>query len=330
MSRRLSEVRQRTLARPAGSLGRLDELVHRIAAIRHAPVSGPLPATVSVLAADHGVAALGVSSHPHGLTSRVLRLINAGQGPVNQIAARVPARVETADFGLLDTVGDQRYKIAAGTADICTTDAMSPGQAHRAVLAGAAYCEQRLGNAELVGVGEIGVGNTTAAAALAARLLDVPPARLVGAGSGVDDRTVRLKQELVEQALHRVRRVPDDPLRLLAALGGFEIAGNVGVVLAAAARRQVVVIDGTITAVAALVAVRMCPAVAGSIVAAHLSTEPAHGLLLTALGQTPLLTLDMRLGMASGAAFALGLINSMLAVAGLTPQARAVGLATSS
>ncbi|MFC7387116.1 nicotinate-nucleotide--dimethylbenzimidazole phosphoribosyltransferase [Sphaerisporangium rhizosphaerae] len=326
-SRRLSEVRQRTQARPAGSLGRLDELTHQIAAVRRTHASGPLPAVVSVLAADHGVAARGVSAHPHGLTGRVLRLVNAGQAPVNRIAARIPARVETADFGLLDAVGDQRYKVAAGTADIGVADAMSPDEAHRAVLAGATYCERRLADAAMIGVGEIGVGNTTVAAALAARLLGVPSAGLVGAGSGVDEPTVRYKRELVDQALFRVRGVPDDPLRLLAALGGLEIAGNVGVVIAAASRHQVVVIDGTITAVAALLAVRICPTAAGSIVAAHLSTEPAHAPLLAALGQKPLLGLDMRLGMASGAAFALGLINSMLAVAGLTPPAKAVGLA---
>ena len=326
-SARLSAVRQLTLARTAGSLGRLDDLVHRIAAIRRAASPGPLPAVVSVLAGDHGVAARGVSVHQRGTTGQVLRLVAAGQAPVNIMAARVPAMVESADFGLLEPVGDQRYKVAPGTADICRADAMSPAQARQGILNGAAYAAERLGPAQLLAVGEIGVGNTTATAALACRLTGTSPAQMVGAGSGVGARIVERKRGLVEQALRRTRWVPDDPLRILAALGGHEIAGNVGVILAAAGRRQVVIIDGVITAAAAMVAVRLCPAAAGAIVAAHCSAEPAHKVLLDALGQPPLLDLGMRLGMASGAALALGLINSALAVADLTPSARCAGLA---
>lgn len=325
-STRLSRVRQLTKARPTASLGILDELVHRIAGIRHDPDPGPLSAVISVLAGDHGVARHGVSTHPHGLTNSVLRLIADGLGPVNFAANRVPAKVVTADFGLVEPVGDQRYRIAAGTADICSEDAMSPTQARQAVLNGATYAAERLADAAMVGVGEIGVGNTTASSALAIRLLGTSPLDMVGAGSGVDAPTVVRKRELIERALHRVRHLPDDPLLLLAALGGFEIAGNVGVILAAAGRRQVVVIDGSITAVAALIAVRLCPAASDSIVAAHCSTEPAHRAVLHELGQTPLLDLGMHLGMASGAAFALSLINSMLAVAAQTPSARSANL----
>jgi nicotinate-nucleotide--dimethylbenzimidazole phosphoribosyltransferase len=326
-SARLSTVRQLTQARPAGSLGRLDEVVHRVAAIRRTATSGPLPSVVSVLAGDHGVAAHGVSAHRHGLTGRVLRLIASGQAPVNIVAARVPASVECADFGLLEPVGEQRYKVAAGTGDICREDAMSPSQAHEAMSNGAAYAADRLASPSMLAVGEIGVGNTTAAAALACRLTGVPATKMVGAGSGVDEATVARKRQLIEQALSRTSRVPDDPMRILAALGGFEIAGNVGVILAAAGRGQVVVIDGAITAIAALIAVRLCPAVSGALIAAHCSTEPAHQATLHALGQQPLLDLGMRLGMASGAALALNLINSALAVAHLMPSATAVGLA---
>lgn len=329
-SARLSAVRQLTRARTSGSLGRLDDLVHRIAAIRRTASPGPLSAAVSVLAGDHGVAAHGVSAHQRGITGQVLRLIAAGRAPVNIMAARVPATVESADFGLLVPVGDQRYKVAPGTADICHQDAMSSAQARQAVLNGAAYATERLVLAPLLAVGEIGVGNTTAAAALACRLTGTSPAGMVGAGSGVDAQTLERKRDLVEQALRRSRGVPDDPLRILAALGGYEIAGNVGVILAAAGHRQVVIIDGVITAAAAMVAVRMCPAAADALVAAHCSTEPAHKVLLEALGQPPLLDLGMRLGMATGAALALGLINSALAVADFTPSASSAGLAARS
>ncbi|MFI1962658.1 nicotinate-nucleotide--dimethylbenzimidazole phosphoribosyltransferase [Streptomyces pathocidini] len=325
---RLSRVRQRTLARPAGSLGTLDALVHRIAAIRRDPAPGPLPAVVSVLAADHGVAARGTSLFHPEVTARVLTLVAAGRAPVNFLAERVPARVSYADFGLLSSVGDQRFRIASGTADICLQDAMTPDQARQAILNGCSYVGECLADEPLVAVGEIGVGNTTPTAALASRLLGLDPSDLVGSGSGVDAATVERKRHIVRDALTRVRAVPDDPVRLLAALGGFEIAGNVGVILAAAKRRKVVVLDGFITAVAALVAVRLCPAARGYLVAAHRSSEPGHRVLLAALDEPPLLSLDMHLGMGSGAALALGLVNAALAAAALTPSARSVGLSS--
>jgi nicotinate-nucleotide--dimethylbenzimidazole phosphoribosyltransferase len=326
---RLAQVRQLTAARPAGSLGRLDDAVLRVAAIRRTPRPAPLTAVVSVLAGDHGVAGHGTSRYRHGFTGRVLALINDGRAPVNRLAARVPARVETADLGLVEPVGDPRYRVAAGTADLCAADAMTAAETERALANGVRYADERLAGDGMVGVGEIGVGNTTATSALTARLLGVPAAATVGAGSGVDDATVLRKRALIETALTRTGGLPDDPLRLLAALGGLEIAGNVGVILAAAARRQVVVIDGTITAVAALIAVRLSRSVADHLIAGHCSAEPAHRLLLAELGLHPLLSLDMRLGMASGAAMAMSLLAGALEVAAETPDAVEAGLGTS-
>nr|BFE59306.1 nicotinate-nucleotide--dimethylbenzimidazole phosphoribosyltransferase [Dactylosporangium thailandense] len=326
-SARHSQFRQRAQARPPDALGALDAVAHRVAGIRRDAAPGPLPAVVSVLAGDHGVARHGTSVYRHGYTARVLELIRAGHAPVCTLAARVPARVECADVGLSEAVGDQRYKIGTGTGDITRHAAMAPAQAVRAVLGGARYATERLADAGLLAIGELGVGNTTPAAALTARLLDIATADVVGAGSGVPADVVARKRHLVDVALARHADVPaDDPLALLAALGGFEIAANVGVILAAAGRRQVVVIDGTMTAVAALLAVRLCPTAAGYLVAAHRSTEPAHRALLAGLGLEPLLDLGMRLGMASGATLALPLINGVLAVAASTPSARSAGL----
>jgi len=326
-SARLSQVRQLTLARPAGSLGVLDETVHRIAAIRGAVPSGVPPVMISVLAGDHGVAERGTSAFRAGLTAPVLELILAGQAPVNLLADRVPARVCAADVGLRTPVGDDRFRVGAGTADICDADAMPLAGARAAMEAGVSYTEEHLGDAELVAVGEIGVGNTTATSVLAARMLGLDPADVVGRGSGVDDATLLRKRDLVAMALARNAVAADDPVELLAAFGGYEIAANVGVILAAASARRVVLLDGFITGVAALLAARLCPAVTGYLVAGHQSAEPGHGAVLDALGLRPLLTLDMRLGMASGAALALGLLTSALAVATGTPPARAVGLA---
>ena len=204
---------------------------------------------------------------------------------------------------------------------------MTPFQAERAVLNGARYFRERFGSQQMIAIGEVGIGNTTAAAALAARLLDLTADHVVGRGSGVDSFGLQRKLELTSRALARVKQRPDDPLTLLASLGGYEIAGNVGLILAAASDRRVVVLDGFITGVAGLLAVRLQPEAASYLVAAHRSAEPGHRLVLEELGIAPVLDLEMCLGMASGAALALGLINSALDIAGNTPRARDVGLA---
>ncbi|MER5352905.1 nicotinate-nucleotide--dimethylbenzimidazole phosphoribosyltransferase [Kitasatospora sp. NPDC002551] len=325
---RLGALRLRTLARPHGALGRLDDLVPRIAAIRSDPDPGPLPALVSVLAADHGVAGQAVSALPQPAGGRMLALVRSGRAPLNLIADRVPARVVSADFGLVEPVGEAEFRIGPGTGDICLRDAMTRAEAERAVLNGARFLRGRLDAETAVAVGEIGVGNTTAAAALTARLLVLPAAEVVGAGSGIAPAAAARKLVLVERALARTEGGPAaDPLAQLAALGGYEIAGNVGVILAAAAARRVVVLDGFITAVAALIAVRLCPPAGHYLVAAHRSAEPGHRPLLQALGLDPLLDLGLRLGVASGAALALGLVNTTLELAHRTPRARDVGLA---
>lgn len=323
----LVRVHQLTLARPGGSLGDLDQAIRRVAAIRRSSTPAPLATVVSVLAADHGVASRGVSAFPHGHTGRVLELIAAGRAPVNILAARLPASVVHADVGLVRPVGDQRYKVAAGTRDLTLSDAMTVDETEQAVLTGARYAADRLSGSALVAVGEIGVGNTTVTSVLAARLLDALAAGVVGIGSGLPGTALSRKQKLVEQALRRTGPVPDDPLRLLSAAGGLEIAANVGVILACAAHGQVVVLDGVITAVSALLAVRMCPPAAGYLIAGHQSAEPAHAGLLECLGLVPLLRLRMRLGMASGAVLAAELLNSALAVAAGTPPADTTGLA---
>ncbi|WP_158841306.1 nicotinate-nucleotide--dimethylbenzimidazole phosphoribosyltransferase [Saccharothrix deserti] len=323
---RLARVRQLTLARPAGSLGALEHVIRQVAAVRRTETPGPLDAVVSVLAADHGVARRGTSAYPHGHTARVLELIATGRSPVDALARRLRARVVHADVGLTRPIGDQRYKVVAGTRDLVDEDAMSEQDVPRAIVAGARYTRERLGGEPLLAVGEIGVGNTVATAVLACRLLGTSPQGLVGTGSGIHGPAVPRKQQVVERALDRVAALPDDPLRLLAAVGGVEIAANVGVLLAAASQRRVIVLDGVITAVSALLAVRLCPAVAGYLVAGHQSSEPAHAPLLRQLGLSPLLRLDLHLGMASGAVVAIGVVNDALAVAALTPAADQVGL----
>jgi nicotinate-nucleotide--dimethylbenzimidazole phosphoribosyltransferase len=327
-SARLVRVRQLTLARPAGSLGYLEDLLGQIAAIRgHPGLDAVRPAVVSVLAGDHGVAERGTSAFPSGHTATVLSLILDGAAPVCILARQVGARVKAADFGLRTPVGDQSYKVAAGTGDIATEDAMSAALARRAIVNGIGWAASSLAGAQVVALGELGVGNTTAAAAITARLLGLPVTEVTGPGSGVAGTALAAKRRLVARALLRTSASPTDPVTTLAALGGYEIAGNVGVILAAASRRQVIVLDGYISGVAALLAVRMCPAVRGYLIAAHRSAEPGHQYVLSELGLRPMLTLDLRLGMASGAALVLSLLDSVFAVARQTPRASRVGLA---
>lgn len=313
-SARLARMVAATGARPVGSLGRLDEIGWQVAGILRTHNVRPLPVVVSVLAGDHGVAEHGISAHRPEFTARLFAEIVAGRAPVCALAARVGGRVEAADLGVRTDTGDHRYKTGNGTADITRADAMTPGQALDAIEAGARFAQDVFPAGTMAACGEIGVGNTTSATALAARLLGVDPRDIAGKGSGVGEETVRLKTRLVEQALDRTSGLGGDPVRQLAALGGYELCGNVGAILAAAARGCLVVLDGCMTAVSALIACRLRPQVRDYLVASHLSTEPAHRLLLDELGLRPVLDLELRLGMGSGAALAAGPVNAVLAV----------------
>lgn len=326
---RLAHMRQLTLARPVGSLGELDSIYYQVAAIRGDSAPGPLRAGVSIAAGDHGVARHDISAFQPDVTARVGRLIMSGLAPVCPLAALASASVHFTDFGLLEPVGSQRFKVGAGTADISRSDAMSTDQALRAIANGSALASS-IRETQMLAVGEIGIGNTTSAAALAARLLDREPASTVGVGTGVDPETLRRKRALVESAVARTAAIRDDPVRLLAALGGFEIAGNVGVILGAAREGMLVVLDGFITGVAALVAARLAPGITSFLVAAHRSREPGHGAVLESLGLRPLIDAGLHLGMAAGAALALPMINAALAVGRDTPPAVAAGLAGTS
>ena len=237
--------------KPRGSLGRLEDIAAQVAAIRGSLRPDALRAAIVVAAADHGIAAEGVSAYPQEVTRQMV-----------------------ANF-------------AAGGAAVC-------------VLADAGITA--------VGVGEMGIGNTTSAAALAAALLGGDPIELSGPGTGLDAEGVVHKAAVVGRMLERNRPDPADPLGVLAAVGGFEIGVLVGVALGAATGHSVVVLDGFITGAAALVGRRLAPALGGFLVASHRSAEPGHRLVLEALGLVPLLELDLRLGEGSGAALALPIV----------------------
>ena len=289
--------------KPRGSLGRLEEVAQRVAGIRHDPTPGRLQAAVVVVAADHGVASEGVSAYPQEVTGQMLANFDDGGAAVCVLARIAGASLLVIDAG-----------VGAPTGNIAHGPAMSRADALRWVEEGMGVADELASaGVGIVAIGEMGIGNTTAAAALCAALLDVEPAATCGRGTGVDDAALARKVEVVSRALS-ANDLSDDPLALLAALGGFELAVMCGLALGAAANRQVVLLDGFIATVAALVATRLAPQAADAMIAAHLSPEPGHRLVLDALGLEPLLDFGLRLGEGSGAALALPLVDASLAI----------------
>jgi nicotinate-nucleotide--dimethylbenzimidazole phosphoribosyltransferase len=292
--------------KPRGSLGRLEELACRIAAARGTTALGPIRTTVVVAAGDHGVAREGVSAYPQEVTAQMLANFDAGGAAVS-----VLARVAGADLRVVDC------GVGKGTANLADGPAMTRDEALAQLEAGIVLAgELVVGGTTVIALGEMGIGNSTAAAALTAALLGIEPERVCGRGTGLDDAGLSHKISVVERALEVNASRFDDEIGTLAAVGGFEIAFLVGVALGAAANRAVVLLDGFITGAAALVAARLAGDARDSMIAAHLSPEPGHRLVLEELGLVPLLDLGLRLGEGSGAALALPLLQAADAIVG--------------
>jgi nicotinate-nucleotide--dimethylbenzimidazole phosphoribosyltransferase len=304
-----------SLTKPRGSLGRLEELAVRVVVITGNPLPRVDAPVIFTLAGDHGVAAEGVSAYPQAVTAQMIENFARGGAGVNILARHVGARVVVANLGVAAPLGGHagivERRIAPGTRSITKGPAMTREEAGRAIAEGAALVEAAA--PDCVGTGEMGIGNTTAASALTAALTGGDPAMVTGRGTGVPDDVWVRKVEAVRLALAVNRPDAGDPLGVLAAVGGFEIAGLVGVVLAGAARRVPVVLDGFIATAAGLVAARLAPAARSYLIAAHRSAEPGHVRLLEALGLTPYLELGMRLGEGTGAALGIGLLRAALA-----------------
>jgi nicotinate-nucleotide--dimethylbenzimidazole phosphoribosyltransferase len=307
--------RQKELTKPSGSLGRLEALSSQLAGITgQAPPHVERKAIV-VLAGDHGVVAEGVSAYPSAVTAQMVLNFLHGGAAINVLARQIGARVVVADLGVAADLPDHpnllRCKIAHGTANFAHGPAMTREQAVRAVETGVQIAlEQVSKGLDLVATGEMGIGNTTPASAIAAIYTGLPVAQVTGRGTGVDDQGLARKVGVIERALALHRPDPADPLGVLAAVGGFEIGGIAGICLGAAARRVPVVVDGFISAAGALIAAALCPAVKPYLLASHLSVERGHAALWRALGLQPLLDLDLRLGEGTGAALAMHLIEA--------------------
>ena len=303
--------------KPRGSLGRLEELARFYTAVRgQQRPPAPVKALV-IMGADHGVADEQVSAYPAEVTRQMLLNFAAGGAAINVLARQVGARLVVVDMGIRQPIADcpaiREARVAAGTANFTRGPAMSSGQAQLCIERGIGLGEELAGDGvTLLGVGEMGIGNSTAAAALTAAYLGLPASEVVGRGTGVDDAGVTRKIAAVDRALAVNRPDPGHALDVLARLGGFEIAGLAGVMLGAASRRVPVLVDGFIASTAALAAVRICPRVAAFLLAGHRSVEPGHRRVLEALGLRPLLDLELRLGEGTGAVLAMPLVDASL------------------
>jgi nicotinate-nucleotide--dimethylbenzimidazole phosphoribosyltransferase len=318
-----SDLRARAQARldrktkPVGSLGRLEVVAcDWCAAIGTLAPNSPRKAVV-VMAGDHGVATEGVSAYPRAVTRQMLANFAVGGAAINVLARQVGARLVVVDMGVEGepTPGVLDRRVASGTANLARGPAMSLAQARTAIAHGAELARDLVAEGVgLIGIGEMGIGNTTSASALVALLTGAAPTEVVGRGTGVDDAGLARKQEVVARAVRLHAAAREKPLEALASVGGFEIAGLVGVALAAAANRVPVLVDGFISGAAALVAARLAPAVRGYLIASHRSAERGHAVVLERLGLAPLFDLDLRLGEGSGAALAMPLVDAALAL----------------
>jgi nicotinate-nucleotide--dimethylbenzimidazole phosphoribosyltransferase len=292
------------LTKPRGSLGRLEALAARLVALRGAPPSVEHP-VVFTFAADHGVVAEGVSAYPPSVTAQMVENFLRGGAAVNVLARQAAARVVVADFGVVGPIGGNeqlvRCPLGAGTANMARGPALTRAQAEAGIEAGAGLAEAAIAaGADLLVTGEMGIGNTTAASAITAVLTATAPETVTGRGAGLDDAGWHRKVEVIRRALATNRPDARDGLDVLTKVGGFEVAGLVGVMLTGAARRVPVVLDGFIAGAAALVAVSLAPDAAHAMFAAHRSAEPGHDVALRHLGLAPYLDLDLRLGEGTG------------------------------
>ena len=313
-----AERRWDEIAKPLGGLGLLERAVVRMAAMTGTPDVDISRRAVVVMCADNGVVAEGVSQTGQEVTAVVTENLSAGRSSVCRMAEVAGADVVPVDIGVARPVEGGRIlqrNIRRGTGNIAKGPAMSREEAVRAVRTGAAIArELKEAGYTLLATGEMGIGNTTTSAAVAAVLLGLEPEITVGRGAGLSAAGLARKRLAVRRAIACNRPDPSDPVDVLAKVGGLDLAGLAGVFLGGALCRLPVLVDGVISAVAALAAVRMCPAAGDYLLASHASAEPAGDLVLRELGLSPLIRAGMRLGEGTGAVAAIPLLDMALAV----------------
>jgi nicotinate-nucleotide--dimethylbenzimidazole phosphoribosyltransferase len=310
-----ARLRQDDLTKPRGSLGQLEQISIQMAGITANPRPKIKHKVVTVMAGDHGVVAEGVSAYPSEVTPQMVFNFLMGGAAINALARHAGARVVTVDMGVAAEMEPHPdlidKKVALGTGNIAQGPAMTKEQALQAITAGAEVVAAEFENGlDILATGDMGIGNTTPSAAIAVALTERSAEEVVGRGTGVDDAGLQRKVEAVKRAIAVNQPDAQDGLDVLRKVGGFEIAGLTGAILAAAAYRKPVVIDGFISTAAAMIAVSLAPRVRDCLISAHRSQELGHQIMLEWLGLEPLLDLQMRLGEGTGAVLALSIVEA--------------------
>jgi len=310
-----ARARQNTLTKPPGSLGRLEKLSIQLAGIQGKPLPIIEKKSVITMAGDHGVVAEKIGNWPQDVTAQMVANFLGGGAAINVISRQLGVRVIVVDMGVASPLKSHpklvSHRIAAGTDNIARGPAMTDEQAVKAIEAGIAVASAEIARGlDIIGTGDMGIGNTTPSAAICVVMTGASAREATGRGTGLSDEQLAHKIAVVETAISVNRPNLQKPLDVLAKLGGFEIAGLTGVMLAAAANRIPAVIDGFISGAAALIAAALSPNLKGYLIAAHVSAEQGHRHLLKHLGLKPLLDLEMRLGEGTGAAIGISLAET--------------------
>ncbi|NSW51024.1 MAG: nicotinate-nucleotide--dimethylbenzimidazole phosphoribosyltransferase [Anaerolineae bacterium] len=326
--------RQNALTKPAGSLGRLEEISIQIAGIQGNPRPVVDKKSVIIMAADHGVCAEGVSAYPAEVTPMMVKGFLQGKAAINAISRYAEASVRVVDIGVNyhfpDDHGLDHCKVAYGTANMTEGPAMTPEQCLKAIRIGMQIAEEEARDGvRLIATGEMGIGNTTASSAIISCITGLPAASVTGRGTGVDNDGLNRKVAAINKAITVNQPDPCDPLDVLTKVGGLEIAGLVGVILGAARNRIPVVVDGLISSAAALVAYELYPEVRLFLLAGHQSVEIGQQAVLERIGIKPILDLNLRLGEGTGAALAFNIIDAACRVLNEMATFTEAGIATS-
>ena len=315
---RIVAERQDRLTKPRGALGVLEDISIKIAGITGD--TNPLPGkkVVIVMAADHGVTAEGVSLYPSEVTAQMVANILSGGAAINVLARHAGATVRVVDIGVASPVAGKGLvsrRIRPGTANMAAGPAMSRAEAVAALEVGIEIARDEVSRgADILATGDMGIGNTTAASAITASITGLDPLEVAGRGTGIDEARLEQKVAVIRRALEVNRPDPRDPLDVLSKVGGLEMAGIAGVILAAAAARRPVLIDGFISAAGALIAAGLHQGSADFMLASHLSVEKGHAAILQRLGLHPIIRANMRLGEGTGAALAFMLVDASLKI----------------
>lgn len=322
----IQKARERTdqLVMPTRALGRLHEISERLCGIYKTLEPSMDRRAILVMAGDHGVVKQGVSAYPQVITGEMVRTFLRGGAGINVLARHVDAEVWVVDMGIIPELGNTSMdggdrllirKVAKGTSDFTKGPAMTRQEAEKAILTGFQLATDLFQKGvEILGTGDMGIGNTTPSAAIGTVLTGRGLEEMVGRGTGVDDEGLLRKQEAIRQGIHLNQPNPEDGVDVLSKIGGFEIGGIAGCVLAGAYHSRPVVIDGLISTAGALVAHAICPDVVDYLFAGHCSEEPGHKLMLSYLGLHPILDLGMRLGEGTGAALAMGIMEGSVRI----------------